>query len=335
MEKILIVGLGLIGGSVARSLVNRYEVYALDKSKSTLEKARQYITKGYTDLKQVDINPNAVVLCLPVSGAISMAPALKDKFANSIFIDCCSTKRSVQNAYGNCNYAGMHPMAGSEGSGFEHSRSGLFRGAVMCITGSGKAAQYAHELAVKLEGRPMVMDAQSHDRAVAMVSHLPHLVAAALCFAAKQQSDHLEITKDLAAGGFADLTRIADSDPTMWGAIFSDNADMVLKSMDGFQKSIDTWRKLLQEGNEQQLKQYFDTCKQSKQSFKRNESGIFPKGGASVFVPCKEQDIPNIAQKAFGMGAKSVEKHGDGVKITCAQRGECQAILKALGGQKA
>ena len=327
MEKILIVGLGLIGGSIAKGLG---KVYALDKSEETIKQAKPFLIKGYTSLEQVDINPDAVVLCVPVSAAIGMAPALKQRFASSIFIDCCSTKRGVEKAYDNCQYAGMHPMAGSEGSGFEHARGGLFRGAAMCITGSGRAAEYARTLAERLEGRAMEMDAEAHDKAVAMVSHLPHIVAGALCQAAKEQADELSITKSLAAGGFADLTRIADSDPTMWGAIFSDNADMVLQSMDRFETVLHLWRELLITKDEQKLKEYFALCKESKQSFKRNESGIFPKGGASFFFPCDKKSIPAIAKKALELGAQGVSVQDDGLKITCSQRGELEAIKNRL-----
>lgn len=327
MEKILIVGLGLIGGSVAKGLG---KVYALDKSEDTIKQAQQFLIKGYTSLDQVDINPEAVILCVPVSTAISMAPALKQRFASSIFIDCCSTKRGVEKAYNDCLYAGMHPMAGSEGSGFEHSRGGLFRGAAMCITGTGVAAEYAYSLAQRLEGRPMVMDAEAHDKAVAMVSHLPHIVAGALCLTAKEQAAELAITQSLAAGGFADLTRIADSDPTMWGAIFSDNADMVLQSMDRFEGVLHLWRELLISKDEQKLKDFFARCKESKQSFKRNESGIFPKGGASLFLPCDRKSVIAVAQKALELGAQGVSVQNDGITITCSQRGELEIIKNLL-----
>ena len=327
MEKILIIGIGLIGGSVAR---NVGKVYALDKSRENLDAAGEFLIKGYQSLDQVDIEPDVIVICVPVSVAIAMAPKLKERFGNSIFIDCCSTKRSIEAAYNGVNYAGMHPMAGSEGSGFEHSRKELFGGASMCITGSGEAAQYAYSLAERLGGKPIYIDSVSHDSAVATVSHLPHIIAGALCLTAEQQCSKVDKTALLAAGGFADITRIADSDPDMWGAIFSDNADMVLECLDDFQQCLAKWRELLIKADEQELKEYFALCKKSKQSFKAVTKGIFPKDGVRGFIACKQEDVPQYSEAAMRMGAEGVFRASDGITVVCKTCDELAKISAEL-----
>lgn len=332
MGKILIIGLGLIGGSVAKSL--NCPVYALDTDPHTLKEAEQYLEAGYTDIEQIDIQPEAVILCAPVSAVLSMAEALGERFPDSIFIDCCSTKRSVQKAFSGMKYAGMHPMAGSESSGFGSARAGLFRGAAICITGQGEAADYACALAEKLGGRIIRIDAGRHDAATAMISHMPHIVACALCAAAAEKGRVMPEVYSLAAGGFADLTRIADSDPSMWGSILYDNSDEVLGSMEALQKQLDIWKDLLKNGSESSLREHFKACREDKQNFKRDERGIYPKNGVSLYIDCAEEQLPHIAETAFGLGAAAVIKEGGRARIICLQRREAELIKSALGREK-
>ncbi|MBR3750690.1 MAG: prephenate dehydrogenase/arogenate dehydrogenase family protein [Clostridia bacterium] len=326
MEKILIVGIGLIGGSIARDLG---AVYALDKDEESLKRAQGCLIKGFGDISKVDIIPDIVLLCVPVNVAISMAEELTGRFPDALYIDCCSTKRTVEAAYSSVSYAGMHPMAGSEGSGFEHSRKGLCKGAVMCVSGSGGARERAIKLAVALGGRVVELDAASHDRAVATVSHLPHIIASSLCASADAQRAQMPVIKELAAGGFADITRIADSDPTMWSAIYRDNADMLLESLDSFERELDKWRVLIKKGDITSLKEHFEACKRSKQPFKREGKGIYPKEGVRLFVQCDEQDAPELCMIAMRNKAVAVSRCTDGVSIVCTCRDDALG-LKAL-----
>lgn len=329
MEKILIMGIGLIGGSIARDLGS---VYALDKNKENLDKAKGYVIKGYQHLDEVDITPDAVIICVPVNVAISMAPQLIARFPNAIFVDCCSTKRAIEAAYSKVSYAGMHPMAGSEGSGFENSRKGLFKGATMCVSGQGRARDLARELAIRLGGRVVELNGADHDRAVATVSHLPHIIASSLCAAADEKREQIPQINELAAGGFADITRIADSDSAMWSAIYQDNADMLLESLQGFEQELKKWEELLKKGDLSKLKQHFEKCKESKQHFKRRQ-GIYPKDGVRFLVPCKQDQIPDIALIAMRNGAVSVGRSEDGASVVCSCSEDAHKLKMILSAE--
>lgn len=327
--KLLIVGLGLIGGSMAKALAPTHTLYALDKNPDSLHKAKKFIANGYTALEQVDIQPDAVFVCVPVSTAVAMAPGLMQRFPGCLFIDCCSTKRSVQAAFSGARYVGMHPMAGSEGSGFDYARAELFRGAVICVTGAGEDAQIVTSLAETLGGRTVRLGAAEHDRATAMVSHLPHVLAAALCATAHRQAQSLPYIWELAAGGFSDLTRIADSDAVMWGSIFADNAQPILDDLASLQGELATWEQLLKEKDEQKLTAHFALCKQKKQAFKPG-GGIFPKNGVQYHVQAEPAQYPELINKALQAGACEIKIADGEVVFVCANKEELARLINAL-----
>lgn len=335
MDRILIVGLGLIGGSVAKSLPAE-KTCALDRDERQLKAAAGYTGAVYSRLEDIKEEPDTVLICVPVSSACSMAGALAKRFPNAVFIDCCSTKRSVQRAYENAGvmYAGMHPMAGSEGSGFANARAGLFHGAIMCITGSGRAREEARKLALLLGGCPMEISAQEHDAATAAVSHLPHIAAAALVRAARLRSQEVPALFDLAAGGFSDLTRIADSDPIMWGSVFADNSDEILQSLDAFEGEIKKWRQLLLRKNEAELAQYFADCKRDKALFRRGDRGIYPKDGVRGFFACRPEEQAEKAKTAFENGAYAITAEENGINVVCRQRDEFERAAAALTAEE-
>jgi prephenate dehydrogenase len=151
-------------------------------------------------------------------------------------------------------FVGSHPMAGSEQSGYAVSRADLFRGATVVLTPTertpGGAVKRVSELWDALGGRVVVLNPARHDRAVAAISHLPHLVADALVDAVLRLDPAF---LDLAAGGFRDTTRIAAADPQMWREIFQENRAALAEALGAFRGALDDLHALIADGDAARL----------------------------------------------------------------------------------
>ena len=231
--KIRFIGLGLIGGSVAKAIRKYYpdhELIAFDKSRETLALAVQEGTI-HTACSSIDDNFKGcsyIFLCAPVSCNTAYLAQLKEIVRDScILTDVGSVKTSIHKeitALGmEENFIGGHPMAGSEKSGFSNSKAHLIENAYYILTPSAKVSKekiHAYrDLVSSLKALPIVLDYREHDFVTGTVSHLPHLIASSLVNFVRDTDTKDELMKALAAGGFKDLTRIASSSPVMWQQI--------------------------------------------------------------------------------------------------------------------
>lgn len=147
------------------------------------------------------------------------------------------------------HYVGGHPMAGGETSGASLASSSLFHGATWVLTSdrvSGDDLERMRDIVSSFGANPVVMTAEDHDAAVARVSHLPHVLAAALM----RLADEDPATLGLAGGGFRDLTRIAAADSTWWAEVLAANADQVGASIDELQRTLESWKETIRNGGE-------------------------------------------------------------------------------------
>ncbi len=202
--KIGVVGLGLIGGSIFKGLRNKYEVVGVSRSLK-----EENVSEDYLTLKECDI----VFVCTPMNKTLEILDKL-EKFltSNTIVTDVCSLKAFVSKKKYSYNFVPSHPMAGTENSGWEHSFPELFKGAKWVLTPVDGDVPDKLEMIIKDLGAEIIITTpDEHDKAVALISNLPLIVAQALC---ENIKDNL-LAKTIAASGFRDTTRLALSNLEM------------------------------------------------------------------------------------------------------------------------
>lgn len=271
-EQITIVGVGLIGGSVglaakARGVARR--VVGVDRSADALARAQALgaIGTGTPDLAAGVAGSGLVVVCTPVDRIAEVIVAAAPHAAPAaLFTDGGSTKVGIIGAVRGklpqgIDYIPAHPLSGSEKSGVEHGGADLFQNRVTVLVVNNFGANWDRTAAVgrfweALGSRVVLMNADEHDRVLAVTSHLPHAVASAV--AGVTQEDWLRLT----AGGFRDVTRIAAGDPKLWAAIFEANRDGVLTALSAFSTRLNEFRTLLEAGDHAGLERWLTEGKQ-------------------------------------------------------------------------
>jgi len=268
-EQITIVGVGLIGGSVGLAAKARNAarfVVGAGRDPNKLRKAESLgaIDLGTTDLAVAVQGSDLIVVCTPVdriaNTILAAAPHCK---RGAIFTDGGSTKLNIITALGDqlppgLRFVPAHPLAGSEKNGVENARADLFDKRLTILTPavSDEAAERVASFWKALGSRVVTMPADTHDRALAYTSHLPHAVAAAV--AGITPVDWLPLT----AGGFRDVTRIAGGDPDLWTAIFQANRDAILAALSQFRSRLEDFRRLVETGDGAGLHRWLAEAKQ-------------------------------------------------------------------------
>lgn len=262
-EIIGFIGLGLIGGSIAKAVRHFYpqiKIIAASGHRSTLELAlrERIIDEAADTVGETFSCCDYIFLCAPVSYNASYLQDLKPYIKKDCIItDVGSTKTDIHTAVTKldmeANFIGGHPMAGSEKTGLENSKRHLIENAYYIVTPSAKVSAAAVddyvELIASLKALPLVLDYKEHDYITAAVSHLPHLIAAGLVNLVKHNDSEAEYMKTVAAGGFKDITRIASSSPVMWEQICMTNRENIslllekyIESMKDIKCSLDNAR---------------------------------------------------------------------------------------------
>jgi len=267
-----IVGLGLMGGSLARAVKEAalpWKVRGLARDPETRRTALAAgaIDEACTNAAEAAREADLVVIALPVRSIPDAARELAPHLApGTVVTDVGSTKavltRRVEAVLPlGVPFVGGHPIAGTEESGFTASFAGLYRGARCLLTPGATATPAAvalvRDLWESIGMRVEVLDAATHDRILAVISHLPHVVAYALVNAAAQADADLPGLLSYTGGGFRDFTRIAASHPAMWRDICLDNRDEVLKALDEFLAQAGRLRALIAAGDETGLEGAF------------------------------------------------------------------------------
>jgi len=277
LKKLLIVGMGLIGGSIAKASKGFFEnIYAYSQSASTIliAEADGVIDKGFSNIESLPRDIDLVCLCTPVSNIVPIAEqlyAFLDKGA--LFTDAGSTKLGIveEMRQREIPFVGGHPMAGKERSGYAASSKELFINANWVLTpcNNDNGIEQLHLWVEYMGARAIVMDASDHDIAAAAISHLPHIAASALTeIAAGVERDCPEV-RLLAAGGFLDITRIASSDPLMWQNIFLNNKEPVLTMLSKMQAILKDWQEMISNADADALLKRFEATKKVRDSYKK------------------------------------------------------------------
>jgi prephenate dehydrogenase len=263
IERLAIVGIGLLGGSVAkaaRAQAIAREIVGIGRDAIRLRPALEdgTLDRAATDLADGVRGADRIVLAAPVlANETLLAQAWRAAAPGALLTDVGSTKRGIVAAAerlaaerADVEFVGSHPMAGSEQSGYAVARVDLFQGATVVVTpteaNDAAAVKNVGEFWAALGARVVALDPGAHDRAVAAVSHLPHVVAWALVDAVGRfEPDALAI----AARGFKDTTRIAASDPEVWREILISNRSAVTASVAAFRQALDDLDRLVAAGD--------------------------------------------------------------------------------------
>ena len=262
-SRILIVGLGLIGGSLAAALKAggyRGEIVACDRDPDEIARgiAMGVIDDGGSELTPWVEASSLIVLAVPVMAMQGVMEALRPLLDDQVVTDVGSTKLAIRTAaeavFGAlpARFVLGHPIAGSEKSGVAASNPALYRGHKVILTpepgNDPQAMARVRALWTACGAEVLEMAVERHDQVLARTSHLPHLLAFSLVDSLARQDERLEIFR-YAAGGFRDFTRIAGSDPVMWRDVFTANRDAVLAALDDFEAGVARLRAAVERGD--------------------------------------------------------------------------------------
>lgn len=328
------IGFGLIGGSIARGIKRATpdaRIMAYMRTRSKLVQAKKdgivdVILDGVCEaLSECDI----IFLCTPVEYNAqylsSIRPFLKP---GAILTDVGSTKTSIHETVTALHmedcFVGGHPMAGSEKTGYENSTDHLLENAYYIITPTALSKETDVDRMVetaKLIGSiPIVLDYREHDRIVAAISHLPHLIASSLVNLVKDSDSQEMMMKRLAAGGFKDITRIASSSPEMWEQICMTNTENIIDMMEAYVASLNGILSDLRSHNGSAIHELFDISRTYRNSISDVSRGsVAPEYSFTVDVVDEPGAISTIAVilSARGINISNIginhnREHGEG-----------------------
>ena len=261
MKEIYVIGVGLIGGSLAldiKKLDPSVTIYGIDNNKEHLDIA---IAKGVIDKKAnlEDIkNADLVIVAIPVNATVNQLPNILDKVSDdAVVIDVGSTKEdiclAVEEHPKRRNFLATHPIAGTEFSGPSAAIEGLYNGKTNIICEVEETAFKLQEKVLKLFAdigmRIRYMKPKSHDKHIAYMSHLSHISSFMLGKTVIEQEKNERDIFDMAGSGFESTVRLAKSSPEMWTPIFEQNKANVIKTLEEYINNLSQFKKLMEEND--------------------------------------------------------------------------------------
>lgn len=320
-RNVLVIGLGLIGGSVALALQKapQTKIYGYDALPQTRELAKtlKVVHEIVEDPKEVADKMDFIIFGTPVSATLKWMEQLKDWVLKKdvIVSDTGSTKALIMKKAEELKemgitFIGGHPMAGSHKSGVTAAKPYLFENAYYMLTPfedeSAKNIEKLDQLLKYTLGKLVKVDAVEHDHMTAVVSHFPHIVAASLVHQLQLENAQLPMTRSLAAGGFRDITRIASSNPILWRDITIQNRDELIGQLNQWMAEMDRVKSLLEDGNVDMIEQYFAVAKEVRDALPTSSGALFVPYDLYVDIP----DYPGVISEVTGYLAE------DNISIT-------------------
>jgi prephenate dehydrogenase len=352
-QQVALIGTGLIGGSIGmalreNNLAAHITCYDRDPG-AALEAVACGAADAFAETAVLAVkDTDLVILAVPVLSTIEIIkeilPALKE---GVLITDVGSTKGSVMAAVEQllpsfAEYIGGHPMAGSEEAGIKGADPGLLENAIYVLTpGLQTSSATVEKLSAMLEGtgaQPLILDPLSHDRVVALVSHLPHITAATLVQSVAGAGD-LELIRTLAAGGFRDSTRIALGNPEVWRDICISNRWALISALKSFRASLDKLEQYLTEPNADAVQEYLLQARDYRKTIPHRGRGILPELFDIIVLV---RDTPGVIAKLTGLlGDEGVnidaieilhvrELAGGSIRLGFRNREQQQQALKLL-----
>jgi prephenate dehydrogenase len=305
--RIAVLGVGLIGGSIGLAARQRAgaRVSGWGRSRERLERALELgaLDHAAGSLEEALTDAEACFCCAPVgalgdqvSAALAVAPA------DCVVTDVGSVKRAIAEGIDDERFVGGHPVAGAETAGVEHARADLFDGAVWYLTpsqgSSGLLLERLHRLVVALGARPAALDAETHDRLLAAVSHLPHVLANVLVAGA---AGHGELPR--IGPSFRDATRVAGANTGIWADIYLANGEAIAGEIDAAAERLRHVAEILRAGDRAAVEAWNEEAGAARRRLIEADSAAGPVRELRLTVPNR----PGIvAQVALALGKASV-----------------------------
>ncbi len=281
------IGLGLIGGSIAKALHDKMpetHLIAYDTNTASLQLALNegVIQEACSEIGAAFEKCDYLFLCAPVSHNDQNLLLLQKYLSpETILTDVGSVKTGIHKqieALGlNGQFIGGHPMTGSERFGYANAKASLFENAYYILTPAKEVPMEkvsAYQTLVRTIGAiPLILPYEQHDYVTAAISHLPHVIAASLVSLVKNADSEEGVMKMIAAGGFKDITRIASSSPSMWQQICLTNTENISRLLDRYILDLNAFKKILDEKNADSLYRFFEEARDYRESFISASSG--------------------------------------------------------------
>ena len=301
-NKIGFIGFGLIGGSIAKVIKEKYpgtEMIAITSREHTIAQAyADGLISNETMLPLTAFSDcDVLFLCAPVSENDQFLGQIRQSLhADTILTDVGSVKQTTHAAIEKAGlssvFIGGHPMAGSEKTGYQNASERLLENAYYILTPTQEspvtAIQGLQTLISSIGAIPLIMDYHTHDYVTAAVSHLPHIISAGLVNLVHDSDSAEGVMKMIAAGGFKDITRISSSSPVMWQSICMTNTENILTLLTSYIESLQKVKAELQNKDAGKLYDLFDDAKNYRDSFSNEGRGPIKKTNV-IFV-----DIPDV-----------------------------------------
>ncbi|HSL57828.1 MAG TPA: prephenate dehydrogenase/arogenate dehydrogenase family protein [Acidimicrobiales bacterium] len=283
-----IVGTGLIGGSIGLALRARgWHVTGTDHDQS---RAGRAVELGAIDEVGDDPTAEITFVATPVGEVVDVARRVSAAGGGAV-TDVGGVKQLVVSGVDHPRFVGGHPMAGSEQEGIEGATADLFDGAVWVLTPTAATDDAAYttvrSVVASLGAEVVELDPDRHDRLVAVVSHVPHLTAAALVTMAAERSEEHRALLRLAAGGFRDMTRVASGHPAIWPDVCAANRGAILDTLDDLSGALAVMRDIVERGDPDELLAALGRARAARTSLPSR--GVRPDELAEVKVPIRDR----------------------------------------------
>lgn len=295
------MGLGLIGGSIARALTERGWHVAGDDHDP--QRCHQADALGFVDEIGLDLQAEITFVATPV---LTLVDQVKRALAETagVVTDVGSVKAALVAAIDDPRFVGGHPMAGSELEGLDGADASMFQGAVWVLTPSASTADTTFSavaaVVADLGADVVALPAERHDQTVAVISHVPHLTAATLMGLASDRAEEHAALLRLAAGGFRDMTRIASGQPSIWLDICAENRDAILSALDGLIDGLQGMRRVVDTDDRVELHRRLSHARDARANLpvRGSQPGEF----AEIRIPIP--DRPGAAAEVFTLAAE-------------------------------
>ena len=317
-KTIYIAGLGLIGASMALGIKRDhpdYEILGYNRSQASRDIAleRGMIDRATDDFATFAPLADVIILTLPIKQTIAFLQELAtlELKEDVIISDAGSTKSAIVSTAEKCfadkpvRFVGAHPMAGSHKTGAASADVNLFENAYYIFTPSSLTTQDTLEemrdLLSGLHARFIEIDATEHDRVTSQISHFPHILASGLMEQTASYAEEHEMARRFAAGGFRDMTRIAESEPGMWTSILLSNRETIVERIEDFKRRLDEVGQAISKGDENQIWNFFNQAREQRQAMEiHKRGGVDSSFDLYVDVPDEEDVILRILELLRG-----------------------------------
>jgi prephenate dehydrogenase len=332
----VVVGTGLIGGSIGLALRARgWHVTGRDVDE---RRAARALELGALDAIGDDAEADIVFIATPVGAVAAEARAALARGCD--VTDVGGVKSSIVSAVAHARFVGGHPMAGSEQEGVDGADATLFEGATWVLTPTDEtdAAAYARVRAVvsSLGAEVVALRPDDHDGLVALVSHVPHLTAAALMSVAAAGAEEHAAVLRLAAGGFRDMTRVAAGHPGIWLDICAENRTAILSGIDELQAALSEMRSLVDDGDRSRLQTWLERARQARVSLPTTAPRPEELAEIRVPVPDRPGVIAEVTTLVSELGVNMFDletvhsSEGGGLFVFLVEAGSADLVRGAL-----